>query len=391
MIKKITIISSYFAPAWSYGGPPKVLFTLAKELVKLGCQLDVITTDSLGEKRTDKMYEEIDKIKIFRFKNLSNTLAYKFNFFYVPEILSDAKKIFEKTDIVLFSDVRNVFNWQFYRYAKNKKIHYGVFAFGQIPHGFGAKALIKKLFDFLWVTDFIQNASFRFAQTEHERDMYQEYFDIPKDKIHLLPLPIERINTKTDQNEVGRFRKKWRIDRDDKVIIFVGRINYLKGIDILINSTKELLISDKKIKLLIVGRDDGYLSALLSLIPQELKDQIIFPGALYGEEAKIAYLCSSCFCITPRFYEETSLASLEALSYGVPVVASRQADIPYLEEYQAGYVVDNDSDSIKKAIMRILEKVKKDKAQAKKNTQKLISDKFSSPVVVQQILSIIDK
>ena len=34
MIKKITIVTPYFAPAWSYGGPPRVLYTLARELVR---------------------------------------------------------------------------------------------------------------------------------------------------------------------------------------------------------------------------------------------------------------------------------------------------------------------------------------------------------------------
>lgn len=59
-LKKLTIISSYFAPAWSYGRPPKVLFTLAKELARAGSSVNVITADSLGERRTDKLFEEID-------------------------------------------------------------------------------------------------------------------------------------------------------------------------------------------------------------------------------------------------------------------------------------------------------------------------------------------
>lgn len=384
--KKITIISSYFAPAWAYGGPPKVLFTLAKALTKFGITVNVITTDSLGEERSAKLEETIDGIKIYRLPTLSNTLAYKLNFFYAPQIPGKIDEILQKSDTVLFSDTRSVFNWQFYLHVKHKKIPYGVFAFGQIPWGLGVRSVIKKIFDLMWVTHFIRSASFRFAQTEHERDMYQKYFGVPKDKTKLLPLPVESVDTKPDENEVERFRKKWQIGINDKVIIFVGRIHYLKGVDILIKSIKDVLKTDKHVKLLIVGRDDGYLGKLMDIISEDIKKQIIFTGALYGEDAKAAYLASSCFCITPRFYEETSTAALEALAQGIPVINTPEADIPLLQEYDAGRTVDNDPHQILKALTEIIISNNTQKINMRKNAIKLIKEKYNSLLIAKKLL-----
>lgn len=390
MIKEITFVTQYFAPAWGYGGPPKVLYTLAKELVKLGIKINVITTDVLDEERNLILYEVLDKIEIFRSRTLSNYAAYKNKLIYAPNILNQSKQIIDKSDLVLFSDIRAIINWQIYPYVLKQKIPYGIFAFGEIPHGEGFKAQVKKTLDKLWVKDFVKKASFRFSQTIHEQKMFYDYFGIPLSSTQLLPLPVESKHIKVDKKLLEYYKRKWGIDDNDKVILYVGRLHLLKGIDLLISAVIPLLQRNPYLKLLIVGRDDGVEFYLKSLIPQKLRKNIIFTGPLYEKDVVCVYNIASCFVITPRFYEETSLAALEALSHGVPVIVSKQADIPYLEKYQAGYVVHNNSDSIKKAIMQILEKVKKNKTLIKKNAQRLISEKFSPTVVVQQMLSIIN-
>lgn len=390
MRKNITIISQYYAPAWSYGGPPKVLNILARQMVRQGIKVKVITTDVRNEKRNTILKEILDGAEIFRFKTISNNLAYKEKLIISPNILKKSKDIIEQSDIVLFSDIRAIINWQLYSFVYGLKKPYGIFAFGEIPHGHGFKAQIKKILDLIWVKDFIKKASFRFAQTVHERQMFEDYFNLPNSQIQLLPLPVDTMQPEADNKLLKNYQKKWGVNNNDQVILFVGRLHYLKGIDLLLSAVSPLLRDNPQLKLLIAGRDDGMEANLRRLVEARLKERIIFTGPLYEKDARCVYNLASCFAITPRFYEETSLAALEALSYGVPVVASIQADIPHLQEYQAGYIVQNDSDSIKKAIRQILEKVKRDKILIKRNAQKLIADKYSSDRVVKQLLSIIN-
>jgi len=389
MVQNIVIITQYFAPAWSYGGPPRVLYTLAKELVKQGKNVMVITSDALDERRNPILKERFDGIEVYRFKTFSNSLAYRMKVFIVPRILRQAKNNLDKADFVFFSDTRSIMNWQLYPYVAKNKIPYGIFAFGTIPYGFGAKTFIKKMLDRWWVTDFIKRASFRFAQTEHEQAMYRKFFGLKLSETQLVPLPLERKEYPIDRKELARFKKSWNIKNDDKVLLFVGRLHYLKGVDILIKAVEPLLEKDKRLILLIVGRDDGEEENLRRLTDNRVDNQIIFTGPLYDEKVAYAYSLASCFVFTPRFYEETSSAALEALSFGVPVITTKEAKIPFLEQYRAGFVIENNQAKIRDAITVMLGKIKSEKKEIKKQAISLANEKFLCQTVVNQLLSFI--
>lgn len=384
---RITFVTPYFAPAWSYGGPPRVLYLFAVELIRLGHTVTVITTDALNQNRNLYSFERLENISVYRFHTISNYLAFKQKIFYVPDLLHKTKEIISKSDIVLFSDLRTILNWQIYSFLNSKKIPYGLFPFGQIPYDNGFKSIIKRLFDLLWVRDFVNKATWRFAQTPHEQEMYGEFFDIPVAHTHLLHLPISTKKRMPSDKEITEFRKKLKIQKSDKLLLFVGRLHYLKGADILIHSVIPLLKKDKRLKLLIVGRDDGHENFLKSLVPKGLQAQIIFTGPLYGSEVEKVYYLASCFIITPRFYEETSTAALEALSYGVPVVTTHEASIPFLERYKAGKIVKNDVNQIRWAISYCLNEIKFHNEQIKIETKKLIQDHFTQKNVSKKLIS----
>ena len=386
MKKHIVIVTSYYAPAWGYGGPPVVLSTISEELVKKDYKVSVITTDVLDEKRNKTLEEQINGVQIYRYPTISNTLAYRQKIFYVPCFLSKVKSIIISADCVLFSDLRTLLNWQLYTFLINKKIPYGVFSFGQIPYDTGWKYGIKRVFDALWVTDFVRNATWRFAQTTHEQKMYKTHFGIPKEKTHILYLPVAKKLESASKRDLEVMRERFNIFKTDKVVLYVGRLHYLKGIDILIQSILPLLSADKAIKLLIVGRDDGGEQRLRTMVPNNCSSQIKFLGPFYNRDVESVYKMSSCFAITPRFFEETSMATLEALSYGVPVVATREADVPHLEEYKAGFIVENKPEVIAQAIQRVIDWRVNDPHAVRKRTISLVKDKFFSSHIAKQLI-----
>lgn len=380
--KHIVIVTPYYAPAWAYGGPPRVLSTLAEQLVREGLKVSVITTNSLGQTTSPTDKEVLNGVNVFRFPILNNTLAYKHKFFFVKNLLAQSQVLLDSADRVLFSDVRSFLAFSLFPYLKQKKIPYGVFLFGQVPRGEGfLLAHVKFVFDTWWVQRYLYGANWIFAQTEHEKSIVQSTFSVPSSRVFLSLLPIltknkNRYNTKT-------FKEFYTIPQENKVLLFIGRLNKLKGVDILVSSLTPLLKKNKNISLVIVGRDDGVQAELIENIPSSLAQQIIFTGPLYEKDAQTAYAACDCFVFTPTFFEETSTAALEALSLGKPVITTEQADIPYLEKYGAGYVIPNDKKTILKYVQKVL--AQSQKSSFSPRAIKLIRECYDVSKITQQL------
>jgi glycosyltransferase involved in cell wall biosynthesis len=136
-------------------------------------------------------------------------------------------------------------------------------------------------------------------------------------------------------------------------LLFLGRINRLKGIDILIRAVEPLLTGDTV--LAIVGRDDGQLDELRRDSAQLIADgRLRIEGGIYGADRFAAYADADVFCLTPRHWEETSVAALEAAACGTPVVLTEQADLPGIEAAGGGFVVPLDEAAIRAAVERAL-------------------------------------
>lgn len=217
-----------------------------------------------------------------------------------------------------------------------------------------------------------------FCQTEHERKGVCKHFGIKTSKAKLLYLPVQ-LPRVVDRKVTHRHQT-------EKVILFVGRLNKLKGIDLLIKAAIPLIKKDLQVRLVIVGRDDGEEGNLRELIPDDLKNRIMFTGPLYGKDVENLYRKAWCFAITPRFFEETSTAALEALSHGVPVVVTRGADVPHLEEYKAGFIVENKPEVIAQAIQRVIDWRVNDPHAVRKRTISLVKDKFFSSHIAKQLI-----
>ena len=126
------------------------------------------------------------------------------------------------------------------------------------------------------------------------------------------------------------------------------------------------------------------------MVLPKYNNQIIFTWPLYGEDVDLAYQSSFCFVLTPRFYEETSLAALEALSWGKPVVTTWQSDIPFLKQYQTGYIVENKAAKIRDVLRNLLSLSDQKVTSLTKRALKLTKDHYSPVVMTERLLKLID-
>lgn len=334
------IVTPYFAPAWGYGGPPKLLHEFAKAMVERGHRVAVVTTDALDEKRASADQHTLDGITVHRFKNLSNRLAWRQKIFLPLDLGQFLNQTIDMYDFVFCSDLRHPLNILAFRACQAHHTPYGLAAFGELAIPRDWKQIPKKIYDIWYGQPMLRQAKLLFAQTESEqlgyRSMIGEHAGIV-----LWPLAID-LNAYRQLPPVGQFRKRFGLLPADLITLFVGRIHPYKGLDRLIQAHAELVKILPHLKLVLIGRDDGALADLQTSVAQlGLKQSVIFPGPLYDQEVIAAYQDADVFAITPTHDEQTPLAGIMALAAGCPVVVTQNASIPWLDEFHAGITLDN--------------------------------------------------
>jgi glycosyltransferase involved in cell wall biosynthesis len=115
---------------------------------------------------------------------------------------------------------------------------------------------------------------------------------------------------------------------DAKLVLFVGRLERRKGVDLVLEAATEFLGADPRAHLAFVGNDPSNMAAMAKKdFPDELLERIHFLGSLDdGSRDKVMH---AAWCLVfPSRYESFGLVPLEAFVHGVPVVGSRSGAIP---------------------------------------------------------------
>lgn len=196
-------------------------------------------------------------------------------------------------------------------------------------------------------------------QTEEMKREIMKYVRLNDSKVHVIFNPI-------DVESISRNLKDIYSPFETQYVnyVFVGRINYCKGLDILISSFADLLKEKPQCRLYLVGKIDNSNSYYLKLKEQIKKlgigNNIIWTGFLTNPYQYIKY--ADCFVLPSRI-EGLPNVLLDAMYLKVPVVATRSVPvIDRIVPLQRGIVVDvEDREALKVAMSRALDiKIKED-------------------------------
>lgn len=180
------------------------------------------------------------------------------------------------------------------------------------------------------------------SPSESDAAYLQFLYQTESAKVHVIPPGIDHelfrpIPRKQAQTEL-------KLDPDRSYILFVGRVEPLKGVDVLFYALKVLLTRQPKLKpcLLIVGGDITQPPELWS---QELKKLAKLRRVLgiqhavnfQGQQPQSLlpyYYNSACVVAMPSHYESFGMAALEAMACGTPVIATNVAGVSSLIDHQ---------------------------------------------------------
>lgn len=225
---------------------------------------------------------------------------------------------------------------------------------GLLPGAMALKAIRKQLYYNLFTRSILSNASAVHVTSNAERKC-AEALGI---KSRITVIPNGAMLPPDDQIDSTHLPPKIQsLLPEQKLVLFLGRIEPIKGLDILLKSWADVMnLYDRDHAMLVLAGPDyrGYAWKLKRLIRKlNITDRVIFTGILDDKAKWAAYQRADIF-VLPSYSENFGLTVTEALACGTPVIATTGTPWKELEEIDAGRCVPPDTKALTEAICELL-------------------------------------
>lgn len=316
---------------WEYpprivGGIARVVHDLSKRLIKDGHEVTVVT---YRDNADVPEYENDKGVNVYR---VDNYMIHPNNFIdWIMQLnfnmLSKATEIINKEGGF---DVIHAHDWLVTYAAKSLKNAYDIPIVATIhATEAGRNSGIhdetqRYINDTEWLLTY--EATEVIVNSNYMKNEIQRLFGLPFDKINIIPNGINLSNFTGIERDYD-FRRQYAMD-NEKIILYVGRLVYEKGVQHLIAAMPKILSNYNDAKLIIAGRG-GMMDELRAEASNlGLNDKIYFTGYLNSKQVQKMYKCADV-AVFPSTYEPFGIVALEAMLAGVPTVVS---DVGGLDE-----------------------------------------------------------
>lgn len=339
--------------------------TLNKSLVKAGFSVKAFTYRRANAPNK----EVVDSVSIKRFSYLPQKYEMKYS---IPEEIRKSKigllKVFVMTVQFFFFTVEQclkekpdiiIGRWAFpsgyiaYLVSKIFRVKSVIEIYGSELTFTKKSKIVKQL-----LIPAMNKASLVIANSEYTKNEFIK-LGVKKEKIIKIGTPPNYVKHTSDKNFLKEFRRKFT-DDSSKIILFVGHLIELKGVEYAIRSLPYL--QNKKTHLIIAG--DGILKDDLKKLTKDLdlENRVTFFGMANLEEVGWLHDISDVFVCPPiidskGFTENLCKVIPEAMESGLPVIATNVGGVPeVIENEKTGLLVEQKNPSIlAKAIDRMLD------------------------------------
>lgn len=293
--------------------------------------------------------------------------------FFIPSIFTSWHKIYcelKSADVVHIIGHWNILNIiiAFILFFQRKP--YIVTPAGSLKI-LGRSVFLKKIYNILFGYFIIRNASGLIAVTKKEIGDFKDY-KIQKSRITVISNGIDRRDFKP--LEINKTIRKYAIP-SKYLILFMGRLNFIKGPDILLRAFILICNKLKKYHLVFAGVDEGMLPGLKKITADNsLSDRVHFLGHIYGQD-KVNLYYASDILVVPSRSEAMSIVALEAGASSIPALLTDRCGFKSIKLIDGHLESLCHQSSIAKNLFYLLKNCKK-RREIGKNFNKYVFEHF---------------
>ena len=369
---KVLNVCSNFDPVTG-GGEAERTFQMNGALLTSGVVAQVLTIDIALNERRKTAFGPGGVI----------ALPCLFRRFYVPKVsLAYIRELVEKFDVVHLIGHWTVLNALVYRAALRANKPYVICPAGALSI-FGRSRILKRIYNFVVGDNIVKNASMCIAVT-HEEGASFLAAGVSPERICVIPNGIDPADFLSF--DVPGFRKKYALG-ERPFVLFLGRLNAIKGPDLLLEAFWRLGDRFRAFDLVFVGPDGGMLDSLRSAARREGVDgRVHFIGYLGGADKATAYRAAELLVIPSR-HEAMSIVALEAGICGTPVLLTDQCGFNQLAEVGGGWIAPATAEGLQQGLEQILPD-QDARRKAGHNIKSYVASNFGWGVIVESYKSL---
>lgn len=325
----------------SSGGTGERTLQMSKALAKNGNACTILTLD-IGSLDKVKKDLSVNKVEL-------ETLACWSRRFYFPSLnLCKISRVVKRADIIHLMGHWTILNAIVYFIARLYGKPYVVCPAGALPL-FGRSQTFKKVYNFLVGRRIIRNASAYIAITDDEKVQFLPY-GVNPDQIQIVNNGINPQDFSS--HDVAGIRARHGLEKKP-FILFVGRLNLIKGPDLLLEAYQQLGDRLDQYDLVFVGPDGGMQQELVEASKRMGHgENIFFIGYLGGKDKSDIYHAAE-FLVIPSRQEAMSIVVLEAGICKTAVLLTGACGFDEVADVGGGIVVDAEIESLKAGLLEM--------------------------------------
>ncbi len=362
----------------SPGGTERYCYFLSKHLAQMGCKVFVAAcSESCKRIRCEELVESNFKISVYRFPTLLTLFDQNPFSFLVPHLIKLIKRhqinIIHAHSYIYFSSLQASLIKSILKIPFVLHIHGGI----ELPLSTFVQRVSKRVYDYTLARLTIKQADAIFCVSNYDARILGKKFGLRKEKLFVVPNAVDIKKFKfTLPNNV---RKR---------ILYVGDLEYWKGVHILIQSFKKVSekIAGSDVELVVAG-GGSQLTALMRIVSKH-KLPVRFLGVV--PHHRIPVLMQNCnLFVLPSLSEGFPTTVLEAMASGLPVIVTSVGGIPEIVRHmKTGILVKpNDVDELAEAMIMLIN----DKAKSRElaiNARSLVEEKYTWEKTAKYVLEL---